>query len=114
VVDKRSGEVIGSSRYYDRDPARREVAIGYTFIARAFWGGQANREMKQLLIEHAAPWADRIWFHVGKDNLRSRRAMEKLGASVAFEGLRPQNGEMIEFVYYVLDTRDWLSAHRVA
>jgi RimJ/RimL family protein N-acetyltransferase len=114
VVDKRSGDVIGSSRYYDWDPAKREMAIGYTFIARAYWGGTTNREMKRLLIEHAAAWADRIWFHVGKGNLRSRRAMEKLGASVAFEGLRPQNGEMIDFVYYRLDTRDWLRAHRAA
>jgi N-acetyltransferase len=103
VVDNRSGRIIGSSRYYDWDPVTREVAIGYTFIGRDFWGGPANSEMKALMIGHAARWAKRIWFHVGKHNLRSRRAMEKLGAVAAFEGPRPQNGEMIEFVYYRLD-----------
>ena len=46
VLDLRSGEIIGSSRYYKYDPARREVAVGYTFLKRAFWGGESNREMK--------------------------------------------------------------------
>ena len=70
--------------------------------------------VQQLLIEHAAHWADRIWFHVGKGNLRSRRAMEKLGAQAAFEGKRPQNGEMIDFIYYMLDAHDWLAAQTAA
>ena len=107
VVDIATQRVIGSSRFYDWDPAAREIAIGYTFIAREFWGGYANREMKQLMVGYAASWADRIWFHVGKQNLRSRRAMEKIGAAAAFEGLRPQNGEMIEFVYYRIESADW-------
>jgi RimJ/RimL family protein N-acetyltransferase len=109
VVDRESGQIIGSTRYYDWIPAGREVAVGYTFLARPYWGGAPNREMKRLLIAHAAPFVDRIWFHVGKDNLRSRRAMEKLGAVVAFEGKRPQNGEMIDFVYYLIEPARWLA-----
>lgn len=105
VVDQRTGRIVGSSRYYEWDPDKREVAIGYTFIARDCWGGEVNREMKRLMIDHAAQWADRIWFHVGKGNLRSRRAMEKIGASAGFEAQRPQNGEMVDFVYYTIDTR---------
>lgn len=104
VVDARSDRVIGSSRYYELDAARREVAIGYTFIAREYWGSGVNRELKRLMIEHAAPWVDRIWFHVGTGNLRSRRAMEKIGASAEFEAQRPQNGEMVDFIYYAIDT----------
>jgi RimJ/RimL family protein N-acetyltransferase len=104
VIDASSGRMIGSARYYEWDPAAREVAIGYTFIAREFWGGPTNRELKRLMIGHAGRWADRVWFHVGKDNLRSRRAMEKIGAKAILEGQRPQNGEMIDFVYYRIDT----------
>jgi RimJ/RimL family protein N-acetyltransferase len=110
VVEQRTGRIIGSSRYYDWDPRQREVAIGYTFIARDCWGGEVNREMKLLMVRHAAQWADRIWFHVGKGNLRSRRAMEKIGAVAMFEAQRPQNGEMVDFVYYALDSRPWLEA----
>jgi N-acetyltransferase len=110
VVDQRTGGIVGSSRYYDWHPARRELAIGYTFIARDCWGGDVNSEMKRLMVQHAAPWADRIWFHVGKGNLRSRRAMEKIGARAEYEGKRPQNGEMIDFIYYAIDVHPWLAA----
>lgn len=110
VVDNASGRIIGSTRYYDWEPEKREVAIGYTFLAREFWGGVANREMKRLLIGHAAPFADVIWFHVGAQNLRSRRAMEKVGAVAAYEGKRPQNGELIDFVYYRIEPARWLAA----
>jgi RimJ/RimL family protein N-acetyltransferase len=103
VLDRASGNIIGSSRYYDWDPARREVAIGYTFLSRRVWGGATNREMKELMLRHAMRWASHVWFHVAATNLRSRRAMEKLGAAAVFERQRPLNGAMVDFVYYRLD-----------
>ena len=110
VVDRASGRVIGSTRYYEWDPTLREVAIGYTFLAREFWGGSANREMKQLMIEHAAHHVHAIWFHVGKDNLRSRRAMEKIGGVAALEARRPQNGELVDFIYFRIEPAHWRAA----
>jgi RimJ/RimL family protein N-acetyltransferase len=107
VADRATGRVMGSSRYYEWDPARREVAIGFTFLGREHWGGHANREMKRLLIHHAAPHVQSIWFHVGRHNLRSRRAMEKIGAVQAHEGQREQNGELIDFVYYRVEPAHW-------
>ncbi len=59
------------------------------------------------MIEHAAPHVDAIWFHVGKCNLRSRRAMDKIGAVAAFEGQRPQNGELVDFIYYRIEPARW-------
>jgi N-acetyltransferase len=102
-----SGRVIGSSRYYDWDPEQKEVAIGYTFLIREYWGGQANREMKTLMIDHALRWADCIWFHVAWGNLRSRGAMEKLGARIAHRGERPVGEQMVDFAYYRIDRKDW-------
>lgn len=107
VIERSSGRIIGSTRFYEWDPAVREVAIGYTFLAREFWGGAANREMKRLLIEHASRHVHAIWFHVGKANLRSRRAMEKIGGEAALEAQRPQNGEMIDFVYFRIEPARW-------
>jgi N-acetyltransferase len=107
VVANDTGNVIGSSRYYDWHPDQREVAIGYTFLIRQYWGGAANREMKQLMIDHALHWADCIWFHVAWSNLRSRAAMEKLGAKLAYRGERPVNDQMIDFAYYRIDRSDW-------
>lgn len=79
VLDNGTGELVGSSRYYDWDPAQRVVCIGYTFLARGTWGRQYNRALKTLMLDHAFRFADRVVFHVGADNLRSRKAMEKLG-----------------------------------
>jgi RimJ/RimL family protein N-acetyltransferase len=49
VIDRESRRMIGSSRYYGYDAARREIEIGWTFLARAYWGGIYNRELKQLM-----------------------------------------------------------------
>ena len=75
-----AGHVIGSSRYYDWDPSDRSVVIGYTFLARAHWGTGANREMKRLMLDHAFRWAKTAWFHVSPGNVRSQRALERIGA----------------------------------
>jgi N-acetyltransferase len=107
VTDNASGQVIGASRYYDFDAAASEVAIGYTFLARSHWGGLFNAEMKRLMIEHARQYVGVIWFHVAKTNLRSRRAMEKIGAYLAYEGERPQHGQMLPFLYYRIDAQTW-------
>ena len=99
VVHRKSGKVIGTSRYYDLDEANREVAIGYTFLSREFWGGAANTEMKRLMLGHAFGWAEAVWFHVGPQNFRSRRAVEKLGARFDRSALRGGR----ETVFYRLE-----------
>ena len=82
VEDKDTGEVVGSSRYYDFSTARKEVSIGYTFLARRYWGGAYNRELKHLMITHAFTFADTVLFDVGSENLRSRGALEKIRAKL--------------------------------
>ena len=75
-----AGQVIGSSRYYDWDPSARSVVIGYTFLARSHWGNGRNREMQRLMLDHAFRWAKTAWFHVSPGNVRSQRALERIGA----------------------------------
>lgn len=79
TIDARSGNAIGSSRYHGYDPQLREVEIGWTFLARLHWGGGYNREMKRLMLAHAFRVVDRVKFLIGVNNLRSRRAIEKIG-----------------------------------
>lgn len=79
VVERRTGRVIGSTRYCHLDPAARQVEIGWTFLERAYWGGAWNGEMKALLLAHAFRFVDRVVFVVGENNQRSRRAVEKIG-----------------------------------
>ena len=80
VLDARDGRVIGSSRYFGYDAERSEVEIGWSFLAREFWGGTYNGEMKRLMLEHAFRFVQHVVFVVGPNNLRSRRALEKIGA----------------------------------
>jgi len=100
-----SGRLVGSSRFYEWDPAGRSVAIGYTFLARDLWGGSCNREMKRLMLRHAFHWVDTVWFHVGAHNLRSRRAMEKIGAVLDHEGMKELGGIPTEYVFYRIDVQ---------
>ena len=79
VIDRRTGTIIGSSRYHDYNEPAGEVEIGWTFLERAYWGGTYNREMKQLMLAHAFRFVRRVVFLVGPDNIRSQRAMEKIG-----------------------------------
>jgi RimJ/RimL family protein N-acetyltransferase len=89
VHDAKTGELVGSSRYYDlAEPTSTSggsVAIGYTFLARKCWGGAFNRAMKTLMLEHAFRFVDKVVFHVGRDNQRSRAAMLKIGGVLVGE-----------------------------
>ena len=80
AVDQRDGAVIGTSRFDRYNPARREVEIGWTFLARSHWGGTYNAEMKRLMLEHAFACVDAVVFRAHAGNVRSQRAIEKLGA----------------------------------
>ena len=104
VVDNATGQLIGSSRYYEQDDAKREIAIGFTFLTRSHWGGSANREMKRLMLDHAfATGFDRVWFHVGKSNMRSRKAMEKIGGVFSHEGVKEMGGMKIDYVFFKIE-----------
>lgn len=80
AIDRTDGRIIGTSRFEHYDAARREVEIGWTFLRRSHWGGRYNREMKRLMLEHAFAVVDAVVFRVHSDNVRSQRAVEKLGA----------------------------------
>ena len=80
AIDPKDGRVIGSSRFHGYDEEKSEVEIGWTFLARSHWGGVYNGEMKQLMIRHAFRFADHAIFVVGPHNLRSQKAVEKIGA----------------------------------
>lgn len=103
ITDNASGRVIGSSRFYEWNPATQEVAIGFTFLARSHWGGATNRELKRLMLEHAFRRARTVWFHVGANNQRSRKAMEKIGGQFSHEEAKEIHGVVHVHAYYRID-----------
>jgi len=86
AIDRKTGRIIGSSRYADYDPEKREVEIGWTFLATSYWGGVYNREMKRVIEHHALhlafQYVDTVVLNVGVSNLRSQKAVEKIGGVV--------------------------------
>lgn len=107
IQESDSGRIIGSSRYYEWNPDTREISIGYTFIERNHWGVGTNRELKELMLNHIYQWARVVWFHVGKNNIRSRRAVEKLGATLSYEKERELRGKSFTQLYYKLDASEF-------
>jgi N-acetyltransferase len=80
IIDRQTQHIIGSTRFYGYDPEKSEIEIGWTFLARKYWGGRYNAEMKRLLLNHAFKFVESVVFFVGEDNVRSQKAMEKVGA----------------------------------
>ncbi len=97
ATDAASGQVIGSSRFQVHDPDKREVEIGWTFLARSHWGGAYNGEMKRLMLEHAFQFVDTVIFVIGPQNFRSRRAVEKIGGVLVSSRTDPRGGTNVVY-----------------
>jgi N-acetyltransferase len=80
VVDTKTQQIIGSTRFHGYDPKKSEIEIGWTFLVRTYWGGRYNAEMKQLMLTHAFKFVENVVFFVGENNIRSQKATEKIGA----------------------------------
>jgi N-acetyltransferase len=89
AIDNATGKIIGSSRYYGYSAEESKIEIGWSFLARAYWGGKYNGEMKRLMLTHAFRFVDTVVFLVGPDNIRSQRAVEKIGGTRV--GTRPND-----------------------
>jgi RimJ/RimL family protein N-acetyltransferase len=107
ICDKLTDEVLGTTRYYDFDAKNKAVAIGYTFLVRSRWGGATNTELKQLMLAHAFAAVETVWFHVGENNLRSRRAVEKLGGIYQKTEQESASGQIRPTVFYALTKANW-------
>lgn len=108
VEDRATGRALGFSRYSETRAGAGEIEIGWTFLARDTWGRGVNSEMKRLMIEHAFGSYGHIIFLIGEDNLRSRRAVAKLGATESGRILDAEAaGRKVRHLVYLLSKEDW-------
>ena len=77
VIDRKTQKIIGSSRYFGFDSGRREIEIGWTFLARSHWGGKYNAELKRLMLGHAFKFVESVVFLIGPTNVRSQKSPGK-------------------------------------
>ena len=79
IIDKSNDKIIGSTRFKPVKNVENAIEIGWSFLCRNYWGGKFNKSMKRLMIEYAFETVDDIIFYIGKENIRSQKAVEKIG-----------------------------------
>ena len=105
VLDAATDKIIGSSRFYDLDEANNCLAIGYTFLAKRYWGGEYNKSLKTLMLDYAFQYVEKVIFHIGKTNIRSQKATARFGA----REFRPEivADKHKNNLFYELRKEDW-------
>jgi len=108
VLDNKTGSPIGSSRFYELDEKEKSIAIGYTFLAREHWGSTFNKALKSLMLNHAFKYVNTVIFHIGANNIRSQKAIEKLGVKKIGQVEMEYYGEQkkLNFIYQI-NKKDW-------
>ncbi|PJJ58611.1 GNAT family N-acetyltransferase [Hymenobacter chitinivorans] len=110
IVDKATGAVAGSTRFYGPDEQDASIHIGYTFYATRYWGTGLNLLVKGLMLDYIFQFVAQVYFHIGAVNRRSQIAIGRLGAEkiaeeeIAYFGEAPK----LNFVYR-LGKEEWLT-----
>lgn len=105
IIDKETNEIIGTTSFYDYNPEKSNIGIGYTFITRKYWGTPYNKSIKKLLIDYAFEHVDSVLFHVGSENFRSQKAVLKLGATKINDIVFVINGVDVPYFEYELKNK---------
>jgi RimJ/RimL family protein N-acetyltransferase len=111
-LDAGTGEVAGTSSYYEVDPAARAIAIGHTWLGRRWWRTGHNTESKLLMLTHAFDTlgAARVSWHTDLNNTRSQEAIDRLGATregVLRKHRIRRDGAWRDTVQYAMVDDDW-------
>ncbi|MDQ0476484.1 GNAT family N-acetyltransferase [Chryseobacterium sp. MDT2-18] len=110
IIDKHSEEVLGSTRFYDFNENDKSIFIGYTFYGTKSWGKNINASAKKMMLDYIFQFVEKVIFHVGKDNIRSVKAMTKLGAENLGEEEVAYFGEASKTnVVFQIKKEDWKS-----
>lgn len=108
ISDNANGIIIGSSRFYNLNVVSDSVFIGYTFFKREYWGGRYNYSAKLLMLDYIFQYVGKVFFHIGKVNLRSRVSIERLGAEFVREIQVEYAGESMRPNFeYCIERKQW-------
>lgn len=103
VMDKKTGQIIGSTRFHPVSAAENAIEIGWTFLAREYWGGRYNSAMKTLMLTYAFRFVENVLFYIGDANLRSQKAVEKIGGEriTALDGIALEGRSNATVIYHI-------------
>ncbi|WP_436489541.1 GNAT family N-acetyltransferase [Chitinophaga sp. ARDCPP14] len=103
IVDKATGNIIGSTRFYEHNEQENSIFIGYTFYAKSYWGTGVNHLVKATMLEYIFQFVSSVYFHIGVNNLRSQISIGRIGAKKIAEQEVIYFGEAprLNFVYEI-------------
>ena len=112
IVETARGRVAGSTRFLNIRPAHRSLEIGWTWLGQDYQNTAVNTETKLLLMTHAFERLAcvRVEFKTDARNLRSQRALERIGATregVLRNHMIVQGGHRRESVYFSVIVEEW-------
>ncbi len=112
IVDKRSGQIIGSTRYMDIDSKHKRLEIGNTWITPAFWRTAVNTNCKYLLLSYCFEviGLQRVQIKTDHENTRSQKAIERIGATkegVLRNHIVRKDGSTRHTVMYSITIEEW-------
>jgi RimJ/RimL family protein N-acetyltransferase len=112
IRDRITGRILGCTRYYDLQPVHLGLEIGYTWLVPSAWRTSVNTECKFLLLRHAFETLGcvRVALRTGHRNMRSQRAIERLGAvreGVLRNHMIMPDGSRRDTVYYSIVDSEW-------
>ncbi|TNE59088.1 MAG: N-acetyltransferase [Bacteroidetes bacterium] len=117
ILEKSTGQVIGSTRLLELHREHRKLEIGWTWLHPDHWGTAVNLECKLLLLTFCFEilGTTRVQFRTDENNMRSRKAIEKIGAR--FEGilrhdLIRDDGTHRNSAYYSIIGPEWEDIRR--
>ena len=112
VIERATGRAIGSTRFANIDVANGRMEIGWTWYGTAYQRTGVNTECKLLLLTHAfeALGAQRVELKTDALNVKSRAAMERIGAT--FEGIHRKwgvawDGHIRDTAWYSVVDDEW-------
>lgn len=109
IVDKESGKVLGSTRFYDYDKGNNSILIGYTFFSRECWGKGINRQAKKVMLDYIYQYVSKVYFHIGAGNVRSQIAIGRIGAVKVGEQEVAYFGEATKLNFvYLIEKHDYI------
>ena len=112
IVHKTQHKIIGSTSLMDLQPAHKKLEIGWTWLQPEYWATTVNLECKLALLSFCFEelHANRVQLKTDETNLRSRKAIEKIGGH--YEGTLRQdmlrdNGTIRSSAYFSLLAAEW-------
>ena len=102
IFDKHKNKIIGSTRFYSYDKMDKAIRIGFTFISQKYWGTSINFQVKKMMLDYTFKYLDKVYFDIGKNNFRSRKAVEKLGARLFLDNKKGN-------VVYILKKNEFIN-----